>query len=709
MPELTSTQCELARLHGIAVEFVDWWGETVPVPVETVLAVLDSLGVDARDGAAAESALAEHQRRQSLEALPHCVVLRQGQPVAVLLRYLLGETAEAWVSLEDGRRLEATVTAIANPDPRSPAHRKEEATVTLDSDPPLGYHRLQARWPGGEASASLIVTPGFLGFPDRLGDDRAWGLATQLYSVWSSGSWGIGDLADLRTLASWSAADLGADFILVNPLSAAEPVPPMEPSPYLPSSRAFVNPVYLRVQEIPEYDALPDAQRSEVEALARDVRQRLDGLDAIDRDAAWTAKRSALRLIHDLPLMPHREAAYQGYLAREGATLRDFATWCALSELHGPDWHQWPEKLRHPQLPRVAKFRESNQHLVEFYTWLQWLLDEQLDAAQRSAVEAGMRLGIMHDLAVGVHPRGADSWVWQDALAQGITVGAPPDAFTQLGQDWSQPPWRPDRLEALGYAPYRHLISRLLRHAGALRVDHIIGLFRLWCIPAGATADRGTYLHYDHEALIGILALEGHRAGAVVVGEDLGNVEVAARDYLVERGIVGTSILWFERDEEGRPLPAEKWREFCLASVTTHDLPPTLGYLAGSHVDLRERLGLLTRPIEDERAADEMGRSAWLALLEERGALEPGADLEATVIALHRYLAWTPARLLSVSLTDAVGDRRTQNQPGTADEYPNWRVPLSGPDGEPMSLEGVRSSPRVAALAAAVRTALQRP
>ncbi len=357
----------------------------------------------------------------------------------------------------------------------------------------------------------------------------------------------------------------------------------------------------------------------------------------------------------------------------------------------------------------MQAFRDDHRDAVDFYTWLQWMLDEQLASAQTAALDAGMRLGVMHDLAVGVHPRGADSWMLQDVLAQGINVGAPPDAFTQLGQDWSQPPWRPDRLAALGYAPYRQLISRLLRHAGALRVDHIIGLFRLWWIPQGTTADRGTYLRYDHEALIGILALEAHRAGALIVGEDLGNVEASARSYLVERGIIGTSILWFERDSDGGPLPAEKWREYCLASLTTHDLPPTAGYLAGSHVDLRERLGLLTRPIEEERAMDEAERAAWLALLVERGALEPDADLEATVAALHCYLAWTPARLLCVALTDAVGDRRTQNQPGTADEYPNWRVPLSGPNGEPLLLEQVVASQQVSRLAATVRTCLQRP
>ena len=530
-----------------------------------------------------------------------------------------------WTSRTVGEST-STSRRASSADISTAAPLKDESALALAADAPLGYHRLRACWPGGEASTALIVTPEFLGFPERLGDDRVWGLATQLYSVRSRESWGIGDLADLRALATWSGSELGADYLLVNPLSAAEPVPPMEPSPYLPSSRAYVNPVYLRVHDIPEYDDLPAADRSKIEALESDVHSKLDDLDLIDRDTAWSAKVAALRLLHAVPRGSRRERAYREYVDQEGTALRDFATWCALSEVHGPDWHEWPTELGHPHLPQVEAFRQSHSATVDFYTWLQWVLDEQLGEAQAAAIAAGMRLGVMHDLAVGVHPSGADSWVLQDVLAQGVNVGAPPDAFTQLGQDWSQPPWRPDRLAALGYAPYRHLISRLLRHSGALRVDHIIGLFRLWCIPHGTTADRGTYLRFDHEALIGILALEAHRAGAVIVGEDLGNVEDSARSYLVERGIIGTSILWFERDTDGGPLPAEKWREYCLASLTTHDLPPTAGYLVGSHVDLRERLGLLTRPIETERALDEEDRAAWLAQLVEQGALAPDAD-----------------------------------------------------------------------------------
>jgi 4-alpha-glucanotransferase len=281
-------------------------------------------------------------------------------------------------------------------------------------------------------------------------------------------------------------------------------------------------------------------------------------------------------------------------------------------------------------------------------------------------------------------------------------VGAPPDPFNQRGQDWSQPPWRPDRLEEQGYAPLRDLVAAVLRHAGGVRVDHIIGLFRLWWIPEGMSPADGTYVRYDHEAMIGVLALEAHRAGAVVVGEDLGVVEPSAREYLASRGVLGTSILWFERGDDGRPLPAERWRELCLASVTTHDLPPTAGYLAGEHVRLRDRLGLLTRPLEEEIAVDEAERESWLEELRARGLLSLDGDETEQVRALHEYLTLTPSRLRCVALTDAVGDRRTQNQPGTTDEYPNWRVPLSGPDGRPMLLEDVIASQRALSVAAAV-------
>ncbi len=365
---------------------------------------------------------------------------------------------------------------------------------------------------------------------------------------------------------------------------------------------------------------------------------------------------------------------------------------------------EWPEPLRHPRSAQVADFAAAHADRVDFHRWLQWQLDDQLADAQSSARRSGLGLGIVHDLAVGVSPVGADSWSYQDELAQGITVGAPPDPYAQTGQDWEQPPWRPDRLAALEFAPFRELVGEVLRHSGGLRVDHIIGLFRLWWIPSGAAPTDGTYVRYDHDALIGILALEAQRAGAVVIGEDLGTVEPWVRDYLRERGLLGTSILWFEFDWDGggAPMPPERWREYCLASVTTHDLPPTAGYLAGDHVRLRHDLGLLTRSLDEELAADRADQNAWLDELRRRGLLASD-DVDDIVLALHRVLGVTPSRLRCLALADAVGERRTQNQPGTKDEYPNWRVPLGGPDGQPVYLEDVFTSPRAAALAEVMR------
>ncbi len=312
-----------------------------------------------------------------------------------------------------------------------------------------------------------------------------------------------------------------------------------------------------------------------------------------------------------------------------------------------------------------------------------------------------MRVGIMNDLAVGVSNASAEAWVLGDAFAQGVSVGAPPDHYNQLGQDWGQAPWRPDRLEELSYAPFRAMVAGNLRHSGGLRVDHIMGLFRLWWIPEGMRPTEGAYVRYNHEAMVGILLLEAHRAGALVVGEDLGTVEPWVRDYLRDRGILGTSVAWFEMTDGGCPVPPEAYREYCMASVTTHDMPPTAGYLALDHVRLQHRLGLLTEGLEEESALAERTFATWRRALIERGFLAEGeSDVAEKVLAMHRWIVASPARVLCAALTDAVGDRRTQNQPGTVDEYPNWRVPLSGPDGAPITLEDVYVSSRAAKLAA---------
>lgn len=722
----------LAAAYGVATTYEDWRGESGAVSQDTLVAVLGALGVDATTPEAVARALDEARLAPWRRQLPPVTVARRGEPATVPVRGPAGEPVESWAELEDGgvrrdlRRIAVDVRPV-----EVDGVAVGETHVQIPGDVPLGWHRLHARCGDREASAPLVVTPGYLGLPAQLGGEaasggsggpapmnrgRVWGPMVQLYSLRSRASWGIGELPDLAELASLSGRALGAGLVLTNPLHAAEPVTPIDPSPYFPASRRFADPLYLRVTDVPECARLDESGRERVRQLAAPLLDRNHTAELLDRDAVWEAKRDALELVFAAGRDEQRQQRYAAFRAREGEALVHFATWCALAERRGLPWQAWPGELHDPRSDAVARARDELAGRVDFFCWLQWLLDEQLDSAQAAAREAGMTLGVIHDLAVGVSPGGADAWMLGETLARGVTGGAPPDAFNQQGQDWGQPPWRPDRLAEAGYAPYRDMLRFALRHGGGLRIDHILGLFRLWWIPDGAPASAGTYVRYDHEALVGILALEAYRAGALVIGEDLGTVEPWVRDYLAERGILGTSMLWFENDDQGRPLPPEQWRELCLATVATHDMPPIAGYLAGEHIELRERLGLLSRPVAEERADSQASFRAWSGALRNLGLLgsgpsdgsdagddgdgggdvvEEGVPGDATrqwaiVRALHAFLTRTPARLLGVALTDAVGERRTQNQPGTTSEYPNWRVPLTDGDGRPVLLEDLR-------------------
>ncbi|WP_335978041.1 4-alpha-glucanotransferase [Streptomyces sp. CA2R106] len=678
----------LAGLYGVDVAYRPTADREVAVPTETIVAVLAALGVDASTHCAVKDALAAYEQRAGNRLLDPCTVLRAGHDTldAVLAR------------LPDGTRLTAT-SRTGEPLPAAPTAP--------------GRYALRARTPDGRTSTGeLVVAPERLPGPPG----RTFGFMAQLYSTLSARSWGMGDLADLADLAAWSGRTLGAGFVQINPLHAAVPGRPTDPSPYRPSSRRFPDPVYLRVEEIPEYAYLPAAARKQMAELLAAAGGLRDGVltrDAlIDRDAVWALKSQALELLRAVPLSPGRRAAYADFLAEQGQALDDHATWSALAELHGPDWHAWPAGLRDPRSPQVARARSELLERVDFHAWLTWLTDGQLGAAQGAARAAGMPVGVVHDLAVGVHPAGSDAWSMQDVLAAGISVGAPPDAFNSRGQDWGLPPWRPDALAATGYAPYRDLVARMLRHAGGLRMDHVMGLFRLWWVPQGRPPTEGTYVRYDARAMLGLLALEAHEAGAVVIGEDLGTVEPGVREELADRGVLGTSVLWFERDYSGadpghRPLPPSAWRSACVATATTHDLPSTAARLTGEHVGLRHRLGLLGQPLAAAQAADAAEVAEWIALLGRLGLLPDGpVEEEGVVRAVHRFLALTPARMVGVWLPDTVGDRRPQNLPGTSTEYPNWRLPVAGPDGRPLTLEELAASPRLHTLTEELRAAL---
>ncbi|MEU6549942.1 4-alpha-glucanotransferase [Streptomyces sp. NPDC046915] len=675
----------LAELHGVATSYSPSPDRTVAASADAVVAVLAALGVDAATPEATRDALAERERELRERLLPPSLVHWTDA----------GAGPAALAALPAGTRLSVET-------------EQGETRAAAEGLPP-GVHRVTAAAPDGRtAEAHLIVAPPRLPTPTG----RSCGLLVQLYSLLSARSWGMGDLGDLAELAAWAGRTAGAGFVQVNPLHAAVPGAPTDPSPYRPSSRRFPDPVHLRVEDVPEYAYAEDREQLQA-VLERAARLRAGVLDKgalIDRDAVWELKREALEAVRAVPLGPGRQADYAAFRAGQGQALEDHTTWYALAEVHGSDWQAWPAGLRDPRSPETARARAELADRVGFHSWLAWLTDEQLTAAQRAAREAGMRVGIVHDLAVGVHPGGADAWAQQDHFAAGMSVGAPPDAFNARGQDWGLPPWRPDRLAASGHAPYRRLLRALFRYAGALRIDHVMGLFRLWWVPQGGPPTEGTYVRYDAEAMLALLALEASRAGAVVIGEDLGTVEPGVRETLQRRGVLGTSVLWFERDWEGdgRPLPPESWRADCLATATTHDLPPTAARLTGEHVELRDSLGLLTRPLTEERAEAAADAREWLAVLDRLGLLgtatpageETAATEEAEIQAVHRFLLRTPARMIGVWLPDGIGDRRPQNLPGTWDQYPNWRLPIADAAGRPVTLEELTGSPRVRALLA---------
>ena len=692
----------LAAAYGVVPDHWGFHGDLQRASAATLRAVLGALGVDASSPERVELALSHVDDMPWRRTVPPTTVLRAGHERQVPVHVTDGDPVHVWLELdpESGGGRRDLHQADVYVEPRTVDGRLVgRATFVVPGDLPLGWHSIHASGPSAAARGVVVVTPDRLELPEQLRDGgRAWGYMAQLYSVRSRRSWGIGDLVDLADIGWLAGHETGADFLLINPLHAAEPVTPLTPSPYLPSTRRFVNPVYIRPEAIPEAAYLTAADRSLVEWAAESVLP-LD-LDAgpIDRDAAWAAKRTALDVVFAHPRSAPRQALFDAFVEEQGPGLRTFALWCALAEKYGSE--TIPPELADPASPAVAAEAEALADRVELHLWLQWVADEQLAAAQRAARDGGMSIGIMHDLAVGVHPAGADVWSLGPVLARGATVGAPPDMYNQQGQDWSQPPWRPDELARAGYLPYRDMLRTVLRHAGAIRIDHVIGLFRLWWIPEGALPGDGAYVRYDHEALVGILALEAHRAGAVVIGEDLGTVEPWVRDYLSERGVLGTSVLWFENGDDGQPLPPERYRALVLATVTTHDLPPTAGYLAGEHVAIRERLGLLTDPVPVVRAQAEAERDRMLAALRSRGLVGADPSEREVVEAMHRYVMATPAVLVGVALADAVGERRAQNQPGTDQEYPNWKVPLADSVGQVVLVDDLFTNARLRSLAA---------
>lgn len=519
----------------------------------------------------------------------------------------------------------------------------EEISVkdTIPADMPFGYHTIRGR---DDVPHRLIVSPGACYLPDDL---WAWGWAAQLYSLRSGRSWGMGDLGDLEDLARWSASE-GAALIMVNPLGAATPGRPIEPSPYYPSSRTFRNPLYLSVDSLAGTTPGLESFRTTGRALNQEP--------LLNRDAVWAAKAPALELLYRR-FNSHPE--FDRFCNDQGRPLDDFAVFCALAEQFDGPSREWPEGLRRPGTPEVEAFRSQNYARVQFHKWLQWQLENQL-------TRAGRHLGLLQDLPVGVDPGGADAWVWGDAFVTEFELGAPPDDFNRDGQCWGIAGFHPERLRAAQYEPFIQMIRSTFAHSGGIRIDHVMGLFRLFWIPKGCRPSEGVYVRYPAGDLLDIVALESVRAKALVVGEDLGTVEPHVREEMAARSILSYRLLIFE-DGIGN-IPQDS-----MAAVTTHDLPT----LAGIWAHNNDRSQAADLPANDD------GIKQMRSRLEAVAGLGPDAPVNEVIPAVYGRLGVAPARIVLATLEDAVAATERPNMPGVSEGWPNWKIPL------PTTLEGI--------------------
>ncbi|MEO8564173.1 MAG: 4-alpha-glucanotransferase [bacterium] len=561
--------------------------------------------------------------------------------------------------------------------------------LDLPTVPPLGYHdvtiELEADGTQRSASQRLIVVPARCTPPEaRLRGRRAFGITANLYTVRSARNWGAGDLGDLATLAGWTAREGGA-FVGVNPLHALRNEG-YDVSPYSPITRLFRNPLYLAVDDVPElrHDARARALIKSP-ALQRELAE-LREAPMMDYGRIMALRAPLLASLHhtfvERECKPNttRGREYTAFVTREDPQLTQFATFMAISEREGPDARQWPDPLHDANGEAVATLRRELADRVDFHRWIQFEIDRQLGCAASDAAKAGLALGVYQDLAVGSAPSGSDVWANPGLFVPGATVGAPPDMYSDEGQNWGLPAIDPHVLRETRYDYWIRLLRAGFRHAGALRLDHALGLFRMFWVPLGASAREGTFVKSFAEDLFGILALESVRHGSLVVGEDLGTVPVEVPEVMARWGVLSSKVLVFERDfHTGRFRRAEDYPRLALATVDTHDLPPLVGWLQQRDIVLRSELGDLSDPqqqrgMHDARASD---RHALIAMLVDAGLLaEPAreqVDAESLIAALHAFIRRTPSALVGLSLDDLARESEPVNIPGIwQDKYPSW-------------------------------------
>jgi len=706
----------LAYLAGIEPHYWDIWGNYYETSEETKRVILDALGIPAADDPAVEAGIAKIEQSPWTRIVPPVIVLREGAelhvPFSVPSDSLETERSVRVVE-EEGTAHEIRFV---------PAHLPSEGVRNIDGKDidrrwmhvqvplPLGYHDLVVE--GAESSPlRVIIAPHACDLPKKMAEGgKLWGITTHLYTLRSDRNWGIGDFTDLADLVD-VAAKAGASAIGLNPLHALFTNHPEEASPYSPNSRVFLNPLFIDVEAVPDFAEWEEAQQlvSKLQSKLNTARQA----DIIKYRAIMALKSEVLEILHNWFRANHakdgdaRAADLEEFRALGGERLHRFTVFEALTEEFGSDpWQKWPADSRRPDTKKVRDFAAEKLQRLEYFEYLQWQADRQLAAARDRAHDTGLAIGLYQDLAIGADPKGADAWSDQEAVTQAGHVGAPPDPFNMLGQDWGMPPMHPVRLRDLAYEPFIATLRANMRHAGALRIDHAMGLKHLFWIPSGSSPAGGAYVEYPFEDLLGILALESHRNRCLVIGEDLGTVPEGFRERMAEMNILSYRVLYFEKMGDRFKGPGE-YPPLALACVSTHDLPTLKGFWDGSDLALKRKLKLY--PSKDAKAGDVNGRAAdrsqllhalnWEGLLpdginpDDPDAVPMTAELAAAV---HGYLARSPANLLMVQIDDLTEETDQINVPGTVHERPNWRRRLS------MPVERLASSRLMKALAPAL-------
>lgn len=703
MPEdITSTHLsclhKLAEKAGIEVSYTDVFGDRHEAEGKTLATLLAILGLPADSEASAAASLRLLEDRTWSRQVPGVTVLRDGRPSAISVIVPAPDIAQAvtWlVTLEDGSLVSGVIEAPAQTildEREDETGVKARFSVALPDDLPQGYHTLSVTSRSGSGQGALIVTPSACWLPEHLTEsDRAWGLACQLYSLRSEQNWGMGDFADLATVCR-KTGDLGGDLVGINPLHSLFLSRPNDVSPYSPCSRLYLSPLYITVADVPEYATCAKTRTflNTPEVLARI--KATQAADFVDYPAVAALKIEALNHLFttfEVAASDDRRISFERFVEEGGERLALWAVYQVLSQRYdGAGWRSWPQALHDPRGDAVKAFSSQNGRAVRFFLWLQFEADCQLSNAARALTDAGGRIGLYRDLAVGANPDGADAWTDQDAYVTAARFGAPPDALGPLGQDWGLPPLNPTTLKEHAYSPFIDMLRANMRHAGALRIDHAMALQHLFWILPGLTAADGLYVRYPMDDLLGILALESHRNRCMVIGEDLGTVPDGFRDRMSRENVLSYRILYFERWENGLFMRPDTYPQMALATATSHDLATIPGNWTAWDVALRHHLHLTREGSKesDDMAARAVERAQLHAALLDQKLLPADFPLDdhldhdqmaLLIDACHRFLARSPSFLMMVNMDDLAGETSQVNVPGTVNEYPNWRRRLS--------------------------------